>query len=490
MRAFWVLLTLCFGMIASAAGQSDSDLILGTGSDILFPQGVRIGVGVAATAADIAQAQLIITVQDQPARTIEVEVASAALVYTEPEARLRTIWTFADDSAPTWGDLVGYRWEIRLVNGVEASAEGEFLFSDPRQEWETVSDAEGRFQVVMPQRILRSGVSIDPLYALMSANTGTRPRLDWILYPPDLAPGCQSMLEEDGDIRRFASTAANDLQIDCQADAVRWVTRGWSVHQIDDVMATEAFISRLLVDEFYSSAWREKAVPEWFRFALSQIYSPGSEAVLLSEARRTARTGSILTMDAMIEAQESAVWQAQSYGMVAWLIDQIGVLGVFRLANVIAAAVDFATAYEQATGQPLEALIPNYGQWIFSREAEIAFSVSPYELPTAVPTMTLTPSPTRSPTPSLPPTASATATPEVIPSRTSAPTATRRAAQPLSTLTVTPRPPGSLQTPTPVPIPRAPSLLDQPNVRSVTLGVLVLLLVTLTLLLIRSGRRR
>lgn len=489
MRAFWGLLIVCFGMIVSAYAQSESDLILGTGSDILFPQGVRIGVGVAATAADIAQAQLIITVQDQPARTIEVEVASAALVYTEPEARLRTIWTFDDGSAPTWGDRVGYRWQIRLVNGVEASAEGEFLFADPRLEWESIRDAEGRFLFVMPKRLLRSGLSIDLLYALMSANTGTRPRLDWILYPPDLAPGCQDIVEEDGKVRLFASTAASDLQIDCQADAIEWVTRGWSLYQIDDVITTEAFISRLLVDEFYSSAWRGKAVPEWFRFALSQLYSPASEAVLLAEARRAARTGSILTMDAMIDAQESSAWQAQSYGMIAWLIDQIGVLGVFRLANVIAAAADFATAYEQATGQQLDALIPNYGQWVFSREAEIAFSVSPYESPTAVPTMTPTPPPTLSPTALLPPTASATVTPEVIPSRTSAPTATRLVGQPLSTLTVTPRPPGSLQTPTPVPIPRTPSLLDQPVVRDVTLGVLFLLLVTLTLLLIRSGRR-
>ncbi|MBK8021398.1 MAG: hypothetical protein IPK19_08175 [Chloroflexi bacterium] len=486
-----LVLTMAFHATdARTLAQINDELILAASADVLFPQAICFAIQLEVTAADVAESELRIEVDGQADRIFDVDPRTAAMVFEEPEARLRTLWIFSAEDAPELNDTITYRWDIRLTDGRTAQVDGAITFEDPRESWVEVQGPAERFLIVMPRRYARSGIDFSALYDLFRANTSAEPAVQWWIYPPALEPGCQRIAQDNGADRLVATTANVDQTIDCDAEALRWVSQGWSVVQVPAEETLDVFVGKLMIDAFYGAGWEGKQVPDWFREALGRLYSSTTQSVLLTEARSAARQGRLLPLEAMAETQETPTWQAQSYGLLAWLIDRIGVLGIFRLANVVAGASDFATAFEQVTGQSLEGLIPAYEQWIFSREAEVAFGVSPFQAPTPAPTATNTPTETRSPTPVSTDSPSATPTAEIVPTRTTAPTATRLpSATPLAP-SATPRPPGSLQTPTPVPVPREPSLLDQPNFRMVTLGVLLVLLIVLVALLLRSGRRR
>jgi hypothetical protein len=168
-----------------------------------------------------------------------------------------------------------------------------------------------------------------------------------------------------------------------------------------------------------------------------------------------------------------------------YIADLIGVQGLFDLA----AADSFDTAYEQATGQALTALLPNLRRWIFTDQASSAFDYTPYqaETPTPTPSRTLTPfPPTATNTATV--TATLTLTPSVTgelsptPSLTRPPTRTHTPLPP----TVTPRPPSSLYTPTPAPV---QTVFDNPISRLGIITVLLIALAILGLIYVLLGRR-
>jgi hypothetical protein len=255
--------------------------------------------------------------------------------------------------------------------------------------------------------------------------------------------------------------------------------------------SAEDLITAKLVREFYTPLWNGKAVPEWFLAGLEQLYSPTPKNPLLSPVQQAARAGTLLTLPEMELADESALWRAQSFGMMLYLFDQLGMRGVFDLARVD--AEDFPTAYESAIDTPLTALIPAWSQWIFSRSAESLYGITPYQPPTPLPSPTLTPSTTRRPTltpsPTFTPSLAATPTPRGVRTYTPPPTVTPSETLPPPPPTVTPRPPGSLQPLTPTPT-ALQVTLSQPGVQAGAITFLLLLLGLLVFVFIRLGNRR
>jgi hypothetical protein len=217
-----------------------------------------------------------------------------------------------------------------------------------------------------------------------------------------------------------------------------------------------------------------------------RLYAPTSNAQLRSSVVEAARSNGLLdqtTMEASVAGNgvPAARWQAQSYAMVLYIADQIGLEGLFALARA-ALEAPFESVYREAIGQPLSTLVPNLRDWLFTPRGESAYLLSLYGAATATPapTVTFTPfPPTRTPRPE----PSVTPTPTITLTPTTRPTATR-------TPTVTPRPPGSLDTATPISIitPTNQPLIGTGS-RTSILAVLVIVLAVLVILYARVGRR-
>lgn len=489
MRVPLVILATLIFFSASVTAQQDQSLVLSHSAEIIFPQAIRFSLNLTVFAAQVDKLQLVIHPDSPNEISFDVNPATAAIIFEEGESRMRFDWLFTTDQAPVWDDVIDYRWSLMLNDGRSAAVEDQFVFTDPREDWMNYTDARGHYGLSVPRRLNRDVIDFASIYDRISENSGATHHLAWIIYPSELEPGCQRATDNNGDVHFTAVGVSTGYTLDCDPASFDWTTSGWQVLQLKAGERLEDLIVNKLVELYYVPSWENKAVPDWFRYGLAQLYAPSAKSLLLSTTRQTIRTGQPLSPRAMATRQDSLEWQAQSYGMVAYLVDQLGVIGVFRLANRIASAPDFETAYQETVGQNLDTLIPTYQRWIFSRNAETAFGVTPYQPPTGTPTPTDTPTWTPTFTPSVTPTITPTPTVTGEITRTKAPTVTPVPLTPRPP-TNTPRSPGSLQTPTPVPVSVAPSVLEQPTIRISVIAVLVVVLILLIALLIRSGGRR
>jgi cell division septation protein DedD len=236
-----------------------------------------------------------------------------------------------------------------------------------------------------------------------------------------------------------------------------------------------------LVDTAYAPVWEGRGVPDWFRVGFADLNAPTPKNELLPLVQNAARTGRLFSLETLITADDDtdSLWHAQAYSLVLYMADRLGIAGVRRFADALAEAPDFATAYEGAMDEPLAALLPGWERWLFTSKAAAAYGFVAFQPDT--PTPTLTPTQTLTPTP-LPPTATPTATASATVTRTPAP--------PTETPSITPRPAGSLYTPTPTPQPVAPGIVTDVDPLQVGLiAVLLVILVALIVVYIQLGRR-
>lgn len=483
------ILLLAAVLLIGLVGQAQEGLVRSAMADFAYPMAIRFGFDLTVPVAEIDRAVLSIQVNDRPARLIPLRPADVALVIDEPEARLRYVWALPADGSVAWFDGVRYRWTARLADGRTAEAEGEITITDPRLNWERRDGPEALpYTIALAGRDATIGRDLDMMIGLIRANAGTNPPIRWLVYPKAASAGCDERLADDGTITLIALALLSDFAVPCDPPQIAALTQGWQVIQPTADQTTEGAIAGALVAAHYEASWAGKGVPAWFAAALARFYAPSSDAALLLEARARARTGQVFTAAEMAQAEPGVAWAAQSMGQFGLLIDRIGALGVFRLANRLASADSFNTALAEAVGLNAETIIPAYRAWLFLPQAEAAFGITPYQAPTATPTVTPTASATPTPTPTTTFTPTVTPTPQVT--RTLAPTITPQTPSP-APATVTPRPPGSLQTPTP--LPPAPSVLDSvdPQVlRYSILGALIILLAILFVLLARTNTGR
>jgi hypothetical protein len=473
--------------------QPQQDYIIGWTAEVIFPQAIRFTVTLGRSADELATAQLTVHPEGQPAVQMNVNIAEAAVV-REPYSELAYVWQIPRSTPPRLFENVRFEWRVVSRQDQVARIEDTFVFTDQRVEW--VQDGDARLLLTAPAdgpNPARLRRDLMPVYDLLSSNVGRVQSFKLILYDEAVAPeGCV----RDAEGNQVAVGPASGVAVDCDltmAEAI-FNASGYDVIDLSAADSAHEAIVAHMTDRFYELTWREKNVPEWFRVGLQQFYAPNPKTSLLPLVLTASRNDRLFTLDEMASAPRNNqdIWRAQSYGMVLFLADQIGVPALFRLANEIGAAETFEAAYQAAVGQPLESLLVNWERWLFTDDAAAAFAYTAYQPDTPTPTSTASPTPfPPTDTPTMTPTPTLTVTPTVtgVLSRTPLPTRTLTPTDAPATPSVTPRPPGSLNAPTPVPV----QLVTQVDTmaRNAGIGAIILLLVVIIgLLYLRWFRER
>ncbi len=480
MKWFWLTLPLL--LLANVGG-----FVRDGAAEIIFPAAIRFTLNLTIPASEIASATLTLTPDGRDPLVIPVDLASAVLNPDAPAADLAYLWLIPVDDPPPLFGQIDYSWSLTSNDGSIGTLSDSFVFADPRADWVRTVDPTRRFSLTAPRSLALAPASLRQVYDLLRQNTGSSRTYN--LLVGDTSFDCRQ--RDDG--TRFAQGAQSGVSVDCADGIEAAVFAGYDRLIVPAGANGETFVIATLVEAAYAPLWQGKSVPAWFAAGLDQFYDPVDKNALLLPVQQAARQRTLYAQTALESLHTDALWQAQSYALVLYIVDQIGVSGLVDLARVDAS--DFPAAYEQAVGQPISALFPAISQWIFTRAAESAFGITPYQPPTAVPTATRTLPPTRFPTvtltPSLTPTITPTPTrtPRGIRTYVAPPSVTPSATLTPPPATLTPRPPGSLPTPTPIPS-ALQVAVAQPGVQAGLLTFLVLLLALLVFLFIRLGNRR
>jgi hypothetical protein len=415
--------------------------------EVAFPAGVRFYIRVIARSEAIVSARLTLERANSAARTIDLDLATTATRTGNIEefTDLEYIWQITSDEVPRFFETINFRWSIRTAEEV-STASGQFEFNDARLLWETARTSGDAMTVSLPlERGLTRLIDVmQPVADLLETNFGPLQPAAFIVYSSDIDPtGCEEG-EDDATVAFTLSGIAipcteDDLATSIFAASELEVVRVGNYTQSDMQNALTA----ALFDRTYRALWAEQQVPEWFAFGLTRIIAPTSSVDLLAIAQDATRSNRLLSLSEMATVPDEATalrdWQAQSLAMTLYIADQIGYTALFDLAQALQTR-ELSTLYSQRSGQSINALMPAFRDWLFTTQAEGAFRASVY----AEATHTPAPRPTQTPFP-------ATRTPRPQPSETPIPTITLTPSpRPTSTPTasVTPRPPGSLATPT------------------------------------------
>jgi hypothetical protein len=250
----------------------------------------------------------------------------------------------------------------------------------------------------------------------------------------------------------FASGTTLVVQLPCDSEAPAntiYAPNGYTLVELPSISegSVRDYVIAQLFDQWHAALWDGVEVPAWFREGLRTFYRFGGKPTEYQTVLNAARTGGLLRTLDIIPAGDAGrtLWAAQSYGLVLYMAEQVGVDGLFAVARALGEGQSLAEAYAMAGGDALAGLSTAWANWLFTPMAASAYGYSPYLPTTPTPTQppTLTPTITRTFTPSRTPTITPSITgivsPTPGPSRTPTPTLT-----PSLTL----RAPGSLPIPT------------------------------------------
>jgi hypothetical protein len=433
--------------------------------EVIYPAGVRFVLTLARPVAQINQLTLTIQPPDQPARTVSVSPSGAAVLATESFTDLVYIWQMPLDDPLPFLEIVDYNWLAVVDGGQSASIPGAFLYADPAIDWIRADDPDEMLSLIYPAgRLNPAGVrgELRGAYEQLADNLDECPHFRLALYDEHfpLDP-CQPAADEDE--RRIAVGPQSGTVIDCPPGIMEAVLAGIDYLPLRGSTTLGSALTqsllRYMVDEFYAPVWAGRDVPAWFQTGLAYFYMPVDKRAMIETTRSAARVNRVYSLSQMRapDPDNLGLWEAQSYSMVLYIADRIGVPALFELAQTAGAGESFAGSYEAVSGQPLASLLPAWRNWIYSGVAVAAASLDLYSGPTPSattgptrtpfpPTSTSTPTstPTDTPTPTVTGFLSATPLPTRTPTDTltpAPPTVTPRPAAMLNLATATPTPP-------------------------------------------------
>jgi hypothetical protein len=483
-RCWLVLLVLLLAVFPAAAQdntpQPEQKYILGWSQEILFPQAIRFGLVVSHPLTELAGVTLIVQPAGQASAVVAVPLDNSTVLKDTPFTELIYTWDIPLDLTPALFQDITLEWQVVTTTGERARITDTITFTDPRAAWRQYDDPLHGLNIVMPfssafpdpadgggDTLLRLRETLQPVYGLLSSNTDQVPEFNVIVYNAGFPSGC--VQGDDG--QPVAIGTVTHFTVPCSETRAAAIFRASGLEVITAAASTAATRTALveyLVGGFYTPLWGSTAIPDWFRRGLTHYYQPENKGTMLAPLQTASRSNNLFSLDAMVQppaaGDDAALWDAQSYGMVLYIAAQNGVEGLYRLAREAANTASFAETYQAVTGDSLSMLLPGLRRWLFTSTGESAFTFTAYQPTTATPTATATATatytatPSDTPTQTLTPTATGTLSPTPLPSNT--PTIVPATA----TASVTPRPPGSLRTPsaTPTPIPEAVSL-DKPE---------------------------
>lgn len=485
---------------------------------LAYPSHIVFEVVVDRPVDDVALLLLNLDGDEMPFEQISISPEDA-FVFSDTFSVFQYVWPIPVETAPPFLSEITYQWDVLVSGGQSASVEGTLIYADPRTSWTLDEDPDDRLNILFPDVLLPPEVeegtptpdipeseqllpatlrdAVAPTLDLLAANTDFLPEFTVVLFAETALP--LNPCADPALIRPVDERSGEPPP--CDIAPLEEAFAGAFLIPVESAQATITSMSyalvNALVEQTYALLWQGIDVPAWFAVGLREFYQPNSKTAFQATLQAASRAGTLRSLNAMhvppSEADEVALWQAQSYGMVLYIADQIGVPELFALARDLEAAPDFETAYEEAVGRPLAALLPNLGNWVFTGGADSDFQYIPYLAATPSPTPSITPTPFP-PTPTFTPTATITLTPTAtvtgfltatpLPSLTPTPSLT--AAPP----TITPRPPGSLATVTPEPGESATTSNGDNTLLLAAVGVIFTLVVLLGLVWLRLSLRR
>lgn len=504
-----LLILLLIGLVALIAvpaqmqepSPTDTSFVYAWSSEVLYPEAVRFSIVVNLPASRIARATLTLERAGAASLELPISVAETA-IFTDPYSELVYFWEIPQSAPLPLFTTVTYTWNVVSDRDEAANITDEFEFVDTRAVWTRSEDPEGQMHLTFPADSINAPTlrsSLRDIYALLAENTGQQPAFDLILYPDTLP---YDPCTDNGQGRAVVVSARDGVSVPCSSGMLEAVLRASGLTPvilppIINVNGNQETLGEFLVAAFYEPLWADADVPAWFQTGLALFYLPGVKTDFLLQVQIAARNDRLFSLQQLDMMPDDPallpLWRAQSYGMVVYIAEQIGVPRLYRFANDLAAAESFSALYEQATGQPLRALLPAWRNWIFRDAAVSAFGFTPYQPDTPTPSPTRTPTPfppTKTYTPTATPTYTPTPTVTGVLSATPLPSPTPLPTQPTSTPSLTPRPAGSLiETPTPLPTPQAQLTAVDPTLGIGIVGGIFLLLAVLSIIYLRTVNR-
>lgn len=481
------------GRSTAQSGDTINDYLQNFDVLLLYPEAIWSDFVLLRPASDFERAVMII---EQPesgfSQRVELNLSEIAEV-TDPYTDFSYVWNIPIENPPRLYTNMMVRWEFVLREGRTDDLTTLIPFEDSRANWQV--DVDGSVRLALPSELNPATLrpDVERIYDLMRGHTGQTVQVGLALFdaampinPCDTDNDGQSVVRTQGLVREVT------LACDPAKTLALHTASGYTPLQTQFITYNGALeaVSGALVERLYGA--RLSAAPEWFRYGLGLFYAPTDKLNYLEEAQRAARVGGLVSLDAPPpdDPIKRAIWQAQSYGMVLYMAEQIGVDALFELA----ASLDtrsLADAYRASADQPLSAVRPAWRDWIYSAQARTAYTYNPYLETTPTPTATLSATPfpptnTRTPTitatPTITPTVTGVLSPTPRPSNTPGPTATP---------TFTPRPAGSFSIPSGGGSAESAPTDNQLTVIGIGIGALIALAaVTAALLGIRRRSRR
>jgi hypothetical protein len=435
---------------STAEPEPAAEFIVNQFMELVSIETMRSAFTLTPPAVEIEQATLNVTQEGWSGETVSLNLVEDA-AFIDPYTEFVYLWRVNPENPPILFRDITFTWTFRLRSDESAEVTLTMPYADPRDEWAADENPQGRIKLAVQRDRLKPESMRQPLqqiYDLISENTGGQTRLGVVFFDSTLP---LNPCNNDGTITASASGA----EVPCNFDTIRAIYEASGYTPIESgsttVESVEHYVAELLFDAMYTPLWQGKDVPAWFRYGLQQFYIPREKLGLLQQSRHSVRINRAIQDMSVVptDSERLALWQAQSYGMVQYMAEQIGVPALFEIARSISEEQPLQALYETESGQPFTAIIPAWSNWIFTRAADNAYLYTPYLPPTLTPTLTRTRTPTFTPT--LSPTVTLTITLSETVGITPSPFPTDTATF-TRTPTVTPRPLSSLFTPTPEPI--------------------------------------
>ncbi len=383
------LLAMPFSSLAQNVTPLPQTLIFDWSNEVIFPAAVRFTVSIRSPVSQLVRAQLTVKPSGQPVVEVPVNITDS-VIFDSVDSQLAVVWQIPDNLSLKAFEEVPYNWRVVTTSNMIGTRDGQFEFVDSRAIWTSDPDPAGRINLTVsgsdtnPER-LRS--SIASAYDFLSTSVGATPAFNFIVFPPSLR------LDPCVPSRAGGFVLISDqskTEVPCQPGRAESIYRASGYIPLSGRTANEReALVEALVEGFYEPLWRDKNVPRWFVSGLAQFYAPSNKLLLLEKVQVGARNGRLFSLDQMAaqppdDPQQLDMWRAQSFSMIAYLANEIGVPGMLKLAKDIGSAPSFGEAFQTAAG-PVRALLPALQNWIFKSAAAPAYELSPYPPTTPTP---------------------------------------------------------------------------------------------------------
>lgn len=457
-------------------------------ASVVFPQALFFQFVVDVPANQISVLRLVIDLPNQEPQIIDLDPFDAEI--TDPFTELEFFWELPQNNQVRLFEDINYRWQVVTLSEDVIESSGIIDYRDTRVDWITDTDTQGRLDITYPAgrfspSTMRGGT--DDLLNLLYPNN-TAPTLNILVYPEELPFGCnQDLATGDGVFVLQFLDESREFPCDSSYADRALQNSNFILIQVANEAEFRDRIADVVTEFYYDDLWQGVDVPIWFEQGLVTFYEPGGKSEFLLAAQQADRTNQIFSYNEMLsipdDATERELWDIQSFGMVLYMADTIGVEGLFGFARNLQGAESFEANYQSAMGQPLASVVQAWRSWLFRQSTADAYLFHPYLAPTptpsSTPTATWTPTITTTPSPTddIPPT--------IRPSNTPRP----------PTATVTPLPAQGFsvrRTPTPTPVvPEQTVTAPSPEIGVVLVGfgaVFVLLILLISRLSNRRNR--